>query len=59
MPTIDYCVDQVCGRMLVRGFTYLSLFLLLMLYTFIIIMMVFSLMHALMFRRNGQVMQVL
>ena len=26
MPTTDYCVDQICGRMLVRGFTYLSLF---------------------------------
>ena len=34
------CVDQICGHMLVRGFTYLSLFLL---YTFIIITMVFSL----------------
>ena len=24
MPTTDYCVDQMGGRMLVRGFTYLS-----------------------------------
>ena len=26
MPTTDYFVDQICGRMLVRGFKYLSLF---------------------------------
>ena len=26
MPTTDYCVDQICGHMLVQGFTYLSLF---------------------------------
>ena len=26
MPTTDYYVDQICGRMLVQGFTYLSLF---------------------------------
>ena len=26
MPTTDYCVDQICGRMLVRGFTYLPFF---------------------------------
>ena len=38
MPTTDYCVDHICGCMLVRGFTYLSF--LLLLYTFIIIMMV-------------------
>ena len=26
MPTTDYCVDQICGHMLVRGFTYLPFF---------------------------------